>query len=129
MKFAHQKLSNKYTEVTPTTGVVLISAEILDSFGTLRSFWKWDQGMDINPENETSYTTQYQEAFLKYVETEYSAEHQRLPITTPESVPHNNLFSPATVSRSGQSCYDPSDFFSDAEQFLMSENVAGTTAG
>jgi len=27
--------------------------------------------MDINPEDKTSYTTQYQEAFLKYVENEY----------------------------------------------------------
>jgi len=31
--------------------------------------------MDINPEDETSYTIQYQEAFLKYVENEYSPKH------------------------------------------------------
>jgi len=36
----------------------------------------WDKGMDINLEDETSYTTQYQEAFLKYVENEYCAKHQ-----------------------------------------------------
>jgi len=31
--------------------------------------------MHINAEDETSYTTPYQEAFLKYVENEYSAKH------------------------------------------------------
>jgi len=32
-------------------------------------------GMDINPEDETSYTNQYQKAFLRYVENEYFANH------------------------------------------------------
>jgi len=32
--------------------------------------------MDINPEDEISYTTQYQEAFLMYVENEYCAKHR-----------------------------------------------------
>jgi hypothetical protein len=67
-KCAQQKLSKYYTEVTPTTGMLLITAHILDLFRKLRSFRKWDKGMHINPEDETSYTTQYQEAFLKYVE-------------------------------------------------------------
>jgi len=31
--------------------------------------------MDINSEDETTYTTQYQEAFLKYMENEYCDEH------------------------------------------------------
>jgi hypothetical protein len=68
MKFAPQKLSKYYTEVTPTTSMLFILAHILDPFRKLRSFRKWDKGMDINPEDKTSYTTQYQEAFLKYVE-------------------------------------------------------------
>ena len=75
VKLARQKLSKYYAEVTPTTGMLLISAHILDPFRKLRSFRKWDKGMDINPEDETSYTTQYQEAFLKYVENEYCAKH------------------------------------------------------
>jgi hypothetical protein len=54
--------------VTPTTGILHISAHILDPFWKLRQFRKWDKGMDINPEDESSYSTQYQEAFLKYVE-------------------------------------------------------------
>jgi len=64
VKLAQQKLSKYCAEVTPTTGMILISAQILDPFWKLRSFRKWDKEMDINPEDETSYTTQYQEAFL-----------------------------------------------------------------
>ena len=65
VKLARQKLSKSYAEVTPTTGMLLISASILDPFRKLRWFRKWEKGMDINPEDETSYTTQYQEAFMK----------------------------------------------------------------
>jgi len=65
VKLARQKLSIYYAKVTPTMGMLLISAHILDPFRKLGSFRKWDKGMVINPEDETSYTTQYQEAFLK----------------------------------------------------------------
>jgi len=70
VKLARQKLSKYHAEVIPTTGRLLISAHILDSFRVLRSFRKWDKGMDIDSEDETSYTTQYQKAFLNYVEDE-----------------------------------------------------------
>jgi hypothetical protein len=80
VKLARQKLAKYNADVTPTTGMLLISAHILDRFHKLRSFRKWDKGMDINPEDETSYTTQYQEAFLKYVENEYCAKHRRVPV-------------------------------------------------
>jgi hypothetical protein len=36
--------------------------------------------MDINADDEASYTTQYQEAFLQYVENEYCAKYQPLSI-------------------------------------------------
>jgi len=39
--------------------------------------------MDINPEDETSYSTQYQEGFLKYMEAAYWAKHIHLPIIEP----------------------------------------------
>jgi hypothetical protein len=65
VKLARQKRSKYYAKVTPTTGMVLISAHILNPFRKLRSFRKGDKGMDINPEDETAYTTQYQHAFLK----------------------------------------------------------------
>jgi len=73
VKLARQKLSKYYAEVTPTMGMLLISAQIFDPFQKLQLFRKWGKGMDIHPKDETSYTTQYQEAFLKYVENEYCA--------------------------------------------------------
>jgi len=75
VKLARQKLSNYYAEVTATTGMLLSSAQILDPCRKLRSFRKWDKGMDINPEDDTSYTTHYQEAFQNYVENEYCAKY------------------------------------------------------
>jgi len=56
--------------------------------------------MDINPEDETSYTTQYQEAFLKYVENEYCAKHRRVPVNILETVPSSNLVPSVTASGS-----------------------------
>jgi len=58
VKFARRKLSKYYAEVTPMTVMLRISAHILYPFRKLRSFRKWDKGMDINSEDETSYTTQ-----------------------------------------------------------------------
>ena len=70
VKFAWQMLSKYHAEVTPMTGMLLISADILDPFWKLWSFRKWDKGMDIKPEDETSYSTQCKEALLKHVENE-----------------------------------------------------------
>jgi hypothetical protein len=98
VKLARQKLSKYYAEVTPTTGMLLISAHILDPFSKLRSFIKWDKVMDINPEDETSYTSQYHEAFLMYVENEYCTKHRRVPVNTLKTVPTSNLFPSATAS-------------------------------
>jgi len=57
VKLARQKLFDYYTEVTPMTGMLLITPEIVDPFRKLRSFWKWDKVMDINPQDVKSYTT------------------------------------------------------------------------
>jgi len=127
VKFAWLKLSKYYTEVTPMTGMLLISAHIPNPFWKLRSFRKWDKGMDINPEDETSYNTQYQEAILKYEENKYRAEHRPLPVAKHETIPHDNLVSCPMVSRSGQSSYDQYDLSSDGEEHLMPNNVAETT--
>jgi len=75
VKLARQKHSKYYAEVTSTTGMLLIPSHILNLFRMLRSFRQWGRGMDINAEDEISYTTQYQEAFLKYVENEFCAKH------------------------------------------------------
>ena len=127
VKYAWQKLSKYYPEVAPKTGIVLISEHMLDPFRKLRSVRTWDQGMDINPEDETSYPTQYQEVFLKYVENEYSAKHRPLALTKPKSILNNNLVSSAMASRCGQSSYDPYDLSSDDEEYVMPNNLAETS--
>jgi hypothetical protein len=85
--------------------------------------------MDINPEDEISYTTHYQEAFLKYVENEYCAKHQRMPFNKLQSLASSNHISSATASRSYQSSFDPDDLSSDNEEYLMPNTVAETTPG
>jgi len=111
------------------TGMLLISAHNLDPVRTLRSFRKWDKGMGINPEDEISYTTQYQEAFLKCVGNEYCAKHRRVMVNIPESLPSNNLVHSPTASGSGQLSFDPYDLTSSDEEFLTPNNVAQTTSG
>ena len=128
-KFARQKLSKYYAEVTPTTGLLLICARILDSFRKLQSFRKCDKGMDIYPEDETSYTTQCQEVILKYVENEYCAKHRCVPVNELETIPSSNLVTSATASGSCQSSFDPYDLSSDDKEYLTPNNVAGTTPG
>jgi len=127
VKLAGQKLSKYYAEVTPTPGMLLISAHILDHFRKLQSFRKWDTGMDIDPEDETSYTTQYQEAFLKHVENEYCAKHRRVPVDELETIPSSILVPPSTASGSYQSSIDPYDLASYDEEYLTPNNLAETT--
>jgi len=129
VKLARQKLSKYYTKVTRTTGMRLISAHILDPFCKLQTCREWDKGMDINPEDETSYTTQYQEAFLKYVENEYCAKHRRMAVYKHHSLPSSNHISAATASQSCQSSFDPYDLSSNDEEYLRPNNVAETTPG
>jgi len=129
VKFADQKLSKYYTEVTPTTGLLVISADIPDPFRKLRSFRKWVKGMDTTPEDETFYTAQYQESYMQYVENKYRAKKQRLPDVKPGSVPNNPLLSSAMSSRSVQSFYDQYDSSSDYAEYLMPKDVAEMTRG
>jgi hypothetical protein len=129
VKLAQQKLSKYYAEGTPTTGMVPISAHILDPFRKLPLFRKWDKGMDINPEDETSYTTQYQGAFLNDVETDYCAKHRHVTINTHQGLPSSNHISSATPSQSCQSSFDPYDLSSNDEEYLTPTNVAETALG
>jgi len=129
VKLARQKLSKYYVEVTPTTGMLLISTHILDPFRELRSFRKWDKGMDIYPEDETFYTTQYQEAFLKYVDNEYCAKHCHMPVNKLKTVPSSNLVPSATASESYQLSFDPYNLSNNDEEYLTPNNVAETTPG
>ena len=85
--------------------------------------------MDINPEDETSITAQYQEAILKYEENEYCGKDQRVPVNKLETVPSSNLVSSPTASRSYQASVDPYDLSIDVEEYLTPNNVGETTPG
>jgi hypothetical protein len=98
VKLAGQKLSKYYAEVTSTIDMLLIKEHFLDPIRTLRMFSKWDKGMDINPEDETSYTTQYQQAFLKYVGYEFCAKYQCVPANKLETLLSSNFVSSAMAS-------------------------------
>jgi len=89
----------------------------------------WGKGMDINPEDETSYTTQCQESFLKYVQNKYFPIHRPLPGTIPANILNNNHISSAMAPWSRQSCCDQYDLSSDIEGYLMSNTVAEMTPG
>jgi hypothetical protein len=129
LKLARQLLSKYYAAGTPTTGMLRIFAHIFNLFRMLRPFRKWDEGMDINHEDETSYTTQYQEAFLKYVENEYCAKHQRVPVNKLETVPRSNLVPSTPASGSYQPSFDPYDLSSDDVEYLTPNTVAEMTLG
>jgi len=129
VKLAQHKLSNCYTEVTPSTDMLLNSADILNLVRKSRSFRKWDNGIGIDPEDETMYTTQYQEAVLKYMENESSAKQRRVPVNKQESSMSNNLTHSEKVLGSCRSSFDPYDLCSDDEEYLTPNNVAERTPG
>jgi len=129
VKLARQKLFKYYAEVTPLTGMLLIIAHVLNPFWKLQSFSNREKGMDINPEDKASYTTQFQEAFLKYVENENCAKHWRVPVNKPESILSSNPIPSAMALGSGQSSFDSSDLPSDDEEYQTPNNVTEMTAG
>jgi hypothetical protein len=110
-------------------GKLHISAQILDPFSKLRWFRKWDKGMDINPQDETSYTTQYLKAFRKYVENEYCANHRHVPVNKLETMPSSNLVPSPTAAGSYQSSFDQYNSYSNDDKYLTPNNVAETTTG
>jgi len=129
LKLARQNLSKYFPEVPQWTGMLPISAHILDPFGKLWSSGKSGKGRDIHPEAETSYTTHYQQAFLTYMENEYCAKHWRVPVNKHKSFPMSNLIPSEMFSGSWQSSFDPYDLFSDDGEYLTPNNVAETTSG
>lgn len=107
--------------------MLLVSAHIPHPFRHLGSFRHWDKGNDINPEDETWYTTQCQEVFLKYLENQYCAKHGRVPVFKPERVLPNNDFASATASESGQSSFHRYDSSSGNVEYWTPDNVAEIT--
>jgi len=129
VKSTRQKLLRSYAEVTPLMGILLISAHILDHFPKLKSYRMCDTGMDINPEHDTSYPAQKQEAFLKYVENENWAKHECVPVMDPECVPSSNLIPSAMASGYSQSFFDPYDLSSNDGEYWTRNNVGEMTPG
>jgi hypothetical protein len=72
--------------------------------------------MYINHEEETSYTTRYQESFLQYVENQYCAKHWQVPVIKPERVLSSNLIPSPMASWSDQSSFDPYDMSSNDKE-------------
>jgi hypothetical protein len=129
VKLTQQLLSKYYTEVTPKTGMLLISGNILNPFRKLQSFRMWDNAMDINCEDETSYTTRYQEVFLKYMKSEHCAKHWWELVNELQCVPSGKLVPSEMAFGFCQSSFDPYNLSSNDEEYLTPNNVAETTLG
>jgi len=127
VKCAQLKLSKYHAEITPMTGMILITAHIIDPSGKLRSFRNWDEAMDISPQHVSSYTTLYQVTFLEYVENEYCAKHTRLVVIKPVKGLSNNHFPSPKAPGCGQSSSDQYDLSSNDEEYLTLNHVAETT--
>jgi len=107
--------------------MLLISGHILDALQKLRLFGKWDKGMGINPEDETSNTTQYEEAFPKYVENENCADHRPVPVIELKSSLSSNLIPSPKASGFCRSSVNPYDLSSNDEEYKTPNNVAERT--
>jgi len=70
VKWTWQKISQYYADMIPVSGMLLISAYIVGHFWMVRLFRKYDNRIDIQSGDETSYTTWYQVVFRNYVENE-----------------------------------------------------------
>jgi len=127
VKLEQQKLSKYYAEVTPMTGMLAISTDILDPIQKLQSFGKWYKEININRKDETSHDTQHQDAFLKVVQNENCVKHLRMFIIKPDMVPGNNLFPSAKASGFGQSSFDPYEVSSDDKQYFTPQSMAEMT--
>jgi len=106
VKFVQYMLSKYYAKLTVTMGALPILPNLFDSFQKLPLFGKWGKRMDNTPVHVTTYTTQYWEACLKYVENEYCAKHTRVLISQPGRVASNNHFPSARATGSGQLSFD-----------------------
>jgi len=83
--------------------------------------------MDPNREYATSYTTHYQQAFLKYVADEYCDNHRRLPVNKRKNVPSTIHVPSAMASAFYQLTIDPYDSSSDDEEYSRPTNLSETT--
>ena len=106
MKLSRQKLSKYYAEVTSTPGMLLISAHILDRFWKLRSFRKWDEGMDINPEDSVSNSSKLAVRLRVQVGTEQEPLQRVLPHQKTEPHRTHGFFAGSTFSQTLNFAYN-----------------------
>jgi len=83
--------------------------------------------MDTNPEDETSYTTHSQEAFLKCVDNEYCTKHWWMSVIKPDNIQHSIFFPSPKASGFGQSSFDPYELSSNTDGYVMPKCVAAMT--
>jgi len=103
VKLGGPNLSKYYTDLTSMPGMLHISVHSFNSFQKLWLFWMWHRGIVINTEAETSYSTQYQQAFVKYLENKECVKRRCVPVNKPEHIPCSNLVLSITASWSCQS--------------------------
>jgi len=75
----------------------------------------------MNTEDETFWTTHYQQVWQKYVENEYCAKYIRFSFIQCERILNNNLISSILHFHSHQTSLDPSDLSSDDEECSTSK--------
>ena len=85
------------------------------------------QGKGYSSWGSELYTTQYQEAFLKYVENEYSAKHQQISAIIPETLPGLKIFPSAKAGGFGQSSLGTYDLCCDEENYVTPKSLGETT--
>jgi hypothetical protein len=80
--------------------------------------------MVINPQDVTSYTTQYQEAFQKYLENKNCVKHRHEPVNNHKCRPITHFIPIAPAAKSVQLSFDPYYSSSIDEVYLMPNIVA-----
>jgi len=88
-----------------------------------------NNGMDSNPQDVTSYITQYHASFLVYLESEYCSKYRSPPVNKTEYMPSNNMLPSGKASGSDQFPFDLHDMPSDDEEESITYNVAETISG
>jgi len=89
---------------------------------------KWEMGIDMDPDDETSYSTQYKEVFKEDVDNEDCSKHWQLSVNKPLTIASNNPVS-TTASGYDQSSFVPTALSSDNDQYSTSKNDAEMTPG
>jgi hypothetical protein len=127
LNFAHQQWSNDHFEVIPKSGILLIVVHILDPFWKSWSYRKWDNIIDVNPQDDCFFTVQYKDVFLQYVEHEYCFKDCKMYNLKLEIPNHNDPFSTSPDSGSRYWFYDPYDLSSDDTEYITSANIIEST--